>query len=96
MYLDKAKQQAKGLYPLTGWKPTPCTLEEVEELERWCGHHFPCFAEIATSQRGRDFFQTAQELAIAEPLKDWPRLSQGSLVAGTLREDDPHTGRVRD
>ena len=41
MYLDKAKQQAKGLYPLTGWKPTPCTLEEVEELERWCGHRFP-------------------------------------------------------
>lgn len=41
MYLDKAKQQAEGLYPLTGWKPTPCTLEEVEELEQWCGHRLP-------------------------------------------------------
>jgi len=48
------------------------------------------------SQRGRDFFQTAQELAIAEPFKDWPCLSQGSRVAGALREDDTHTSRVRD
>ena len=41
MYLDKAKKRAEDLYRMTGRRPQPCTLEEVEELERWCGHRFP-------------------------------------------------------
>jgi hypothetical protein len=41
MYLERAKKRAEDLYPLTGWRPTPCTIEEVEELERWKGHRFP-------------------------------------------------------
>lgn len=41
MYLARAKKRAEDLYPLTGWRPTPCTLEEVEDLERWSRHRFP-------------------------------------------------------
>src|SRR5260370_32840327 len=41
MYLEIAKKRAEDLYRLTGSRPHPCTLEEVEELERWSGHRFP-------------------------------------------------------
>jgi hypothetical protein len=41
MYLEKAKKRAEDFYRLAGSQPTPCTREEVEELELLNGHRFP-------------------------------------------------------
>jgi hypothetical protein len=41
MYLTKAKKRAEDFYLLTGRRPYPCTIEEVESLEQWSGHRFP-------------------------------------------------------
>jgi hypothetical protein len=41
MYLARAKARAEDLYRLTGGRPTPCTIEEVKDLEQWSGHRFP-------------------------------------------------------
>ena len=41
MYLARAKARAEDLFRLKGGQPTPCTIEEVDELERWIGHRFP-------------------------------------------------------
>lgn len=74
MYLDKAKKRAEDLYRLNSGQPYPCTIEEVEEIERWSGHRFPeAYREfLLWMGRGGGFLQGFD--CFYRHLKDLPHL----------------------
>jgi SMI1-KNR4 cell-wall len=91
MYLEKAKQQAEEFYHLTSRQVIPCTLEEIEELERWRGHRFPeVYREFLLwmGHSGGDFLAGSD--CFYTSLKDLQSAAQ------ELLEEDTFPGRLPD
>jgi hypothetical protein len=93
MYLARAKARAEDLYRLNGGQPTPCTIEEVEDLERWSGHRFPeAYREFLLwmGRSGGGFLRGSD--CFYRHLKDLPSFAQELLEEGQFADNIPeHT-----